>query len=171
MTAWRASSNWQGMRRCSSTCPKRARRDATRMSRNDARTSHGSRDAPEPDSAQLTTARDWLAGARPRTLPAAVVPVVVGTSVASAQGSVIWWRSGYALLVAVAIQVGTNYANDYSDGIRGTDTERVGPVRLVAAGLAPARDVRTASLCSFGVAAVAGLVLAVATTPWLLVVG
>ena len=142
------------------------------MSRNAARTSLGSRDAPESDRAQtLTSARDWLAGARPRTLPAAVVPVVVGTAVASADGSVIWWRSGYALLVAVAIQVGTNYANDYSDGIRGTDTERVGPVRLVAGGLAPARDVRTASFCAFGVAAVAGLVLAIATTPWLLVVG
>ena len=122
-----------------------------------------------PDS--LTAARDWVAGARPRTLPAAVVPVVVGTAVASADGSVIWWRSLYALIVALAIQIGTNYANDYSDGVRGTDAERVGPVRLVAGGLASPRAVRTASFCAFGVAGVAGLVLALATTPWLLVVG
>ena len=142
------------------------------MSRNASRTFPASRDAPEPGRAHsLTAARDWVAGARPRTLPAAVVPVVVGTAVASAGGAVIWWRSLYALIVAVAIQVGTNYANDYSDGVRGTDAERVGPVRLVAGGLAPARQVRTASFYAFGVAAVAGLVLALATTRWLLVVG
>jgi len=99
------------------------------------------------------------------------VPVVVGTAVASADGAVIWWRSLYALIVALAVQIGTNYANDYSDGVRGTDAERVGPVRLVAGGLAHPRDVRTASFCAFGVAGVAGLVLALATTPWLLVVG
>ena len=142
------------------------------MSRNAAPITHGSRGAPERDRARsLTTARDWVAGARPRTLPAAVVPVVVGTAVASADGSVIWWRSLYALIVALAIQIGTNYANDYSDGIRGTDSERVGPVRLVASGLAHPREVRAASFCAFGIACVAGLVLALATTPWLLVVG
>jgi 1,4-dihydroxy-2-naphthoate octaprenyltransferase len=100
-----------------------------------------------------------------------VVPVLVGTAVAAADGSVIWWRSLYALIVALAIQVGTNYANDYSDGVRGTDTERVGPVRLVAAGLAAPKDVRAASFYAFGIAGVAGLVLALATTPWLIAVG
>ena len=142
------------------------------MSRNAAPTSPASRGGPETGRAHsLTAARDWVAGARPRTLPAAVVPVVVGTAVASADGSVIWWRSLYALIVALAIQIGTNYANDYSDGVRGTDAERVGPVRLVAGGLASPHEVRTASFCAFGVAGVAGLVLALATTPWLLVVG
>lgn len=142
------------------------------MSRNAAPISHGSHGAPERGRASnVTSARDWVAGARPRTLPAAVVPVVVGTAVASADGSVIWWRSLYALIVALGIQIGTNYANDYADGIRGTDAERVGPSRLVAAGIAAPREVKVASFCAFGVAGVAGLVLALATTPWLLVVG
>ena len=113
----------------------------------------------------------WLAGARPRTLPAAVVPVLVGTAVASAEGRVIWWRAIAAMVTALAIQVGTNYANDYHDGIRGTDADRVGPVRLVASGLASPPAVRAAALTSFGVAAAAGLALAAATTWWLLVVG
>ena len=113
----------------------------------------------------------WVAGARVRTLPAAVVPVVVGTAVASAQGTVIWWRAAAALVVALAIQVGTNYANDYHDGIRGTDDARVGPVRLVAGGLATPAAVRRAAVVAFGVAAVAGLVLAATVTWWLLVVG
>ena len=104
-------------------------------------------------------------------MPAAVVPVAVGTAIAGAQGPVIWWRSGYALIVALGIQIGTNYANDYSDGIRGTDEGRVGPVRLVAGKLAPPSEVRRAAWYAFGIAAVAGLVLALATTPWLLAVG
>ena len=88
----------------------------------------------------MTTARDWLAGARPRTLPAAVAPVLVGTAVAAWEDHVIWGRALLALVVALALQVGVNYANDYSDGIRGTDAARVGPVRLVGQGLAaPAR--------------------------------
>ena len=113
----------------------------------------------------------WSAGARPRTLPAAVVPVVVGTAVASAQGTVIWWRAIAALVASLAIQVGTNYANDYHDGIRGTDDARVGPVRLVASGLAAPAAVKRAALLAFGVAAVAGLALAAATTWWLILVG
>jgi 1,4-dihydroxy-2-naphthoate octaprenyltransferase len=113
----------------------------------------------------------WVAGARVRTLPAAVVPVVVGTAVASAEGSVVWWRALAALIVALAIQVGTNYANDYHDGIRGTDDARVGPVRLVAGGLAAPASVRLAALLSFVVAAVAGLALAVAVSWWLVPVG
>jgi 1,4-dihydroxy-2-naphthoate octaprenyltransferase len=113
----------------------------------------------------------WVAGARPRTLPVAVVPVAVGTAVASAQGSVIWWRAAAALAVSLAIQVGTNYANDYSDGVRGTDAVRVGPVRLVASGLASPPAVKRAAIGAFGVAAVAGLALTAAVGPELLVVG
>jgi 1,4-dihydroxy-2-naphthoate octaprenyltransferase len=113
----------------------------------------------------------WVAGARPRTLPVAVVPVAVGTAVASAQGSVIWWRAVAALAVSLAIQVGTNYANDYSDGVRGTDAVRVGPVRLVASGLASPPAVKRAAIGAFGVAAVAGLALTAAVGPELLVVG
>jgi 1,4-dihydroxy-2-naphthoate octaprenyltransferase len=113
----------------------------------------------------------WVTGARPRTLPAAVVPVVVGTAVASTQGDVVWWRALAALVVALAIQVGTNYANDYSDGVRGADEGRVGPVRLVAAGLAPPAAVRRAAVLAFAVAAAAGVALAAAVGPELLVVG
>jgi 1,4-dihydroxy-2-naphthoate octaprenyltransferase len=113
----------------------------------------------------------WVAGARPRTLPAAVIAVVVGTAVASAQGTVTWWRAVAALVVSVAIQVGTNYANDYSDGKRGTDAVRVGPVRLVASGLASPEAVKRAALGSFAVAAAAGLALASVAGWWLILVG
>ena len=115
--------------------------------------------------------RRWILGARLRTLPSAVVPVIVGTSVA-AGGEIIWWRAAAALVVAVALQVATNYANDLSDGARGTDgPQRVGPVRLVGSGMASPAEVRVAMLAAFAVAAVAGLTLAVAVTPWLLLVG
>ena len=113
----------------------------------------------------------WVVGARPRTLPAAVVPVLVGTAVASSQGGIVWWRAAAAMVVSVAIQVGTNYANDYSDGVRGTDDVRVGPVRLVAGGLASARSVKRAAFCAFGVAGLVGLTLVAAVGPELLVVG
>jgi 1,4-dihydroxy-2-naphthoate octaprenyltransferase len=113
----------------------------------------------------------WLLGARLRTLPAAVVPVAVGTAVAAQDVDVIAWRAVAALVVALAIQVGTNYANDYHDGVRGTDDDRVGPVRLVASGLAPARAVKRAAFASFAVAAAAGVGLAVAVGPELIVVG
>ena len=119
----------------------------------------------------MTTAGHWLAGARPRTLPAAVVPVAVGTAVAASQGELTPWRVVAALVVALAIQVATNYANDYSDGIRGTDDARVGPVRLVAQGLATPRAVRLAAFISFAVAALSGLALAIAIGPELVVVG
>ena len=115
--------------------------------------------------------RRWILGARLRTLPAAVVPVIVGTSVA-AGGGIIWWRAAAALVVALALQVATNYANDLSDGVRGTDgPQRVGPVRLVGSGMASSAEVRIAMLAAFAVAAVAGLTLAAAVTPWLLLVG
>jgi 1,4-dihydroxy-2-naphthoate octaprenyltransferase len=117
----------------------------------------------------------WVAGARPRTLPAAVVPVLVGTAcaVGEGEGGIVWWRAGAALVAALAIQVGTNYANDYSDGKRGTDhpSRRVGPVRLVGSGLASPAAVKRAALAAFGVAAVAGLALAVAVDLRLLLVG
>jgi 1,4-dihydroxy-2-naphthoate octaprenyltransferase len=113
----------------------------------------------------------WVVGARPRTLPAAVVPVAVGTAAAAGETDVIAWRALAALVVALAIQVGTNYANDYADGVRGTDAERVGPTRLVASGLATASAVRWAALASFGVAAVAGVALAAVTSWWVLLVG
>ena len=116
-------------------------------------------------------ANAWVEGARPKTLPAAIVPVLVGTAVAYSQADVIWWRAVAALVVALAIQVGTNYANDYSDGIRGTDDARVGPLRLVASGIKPATAVKRAAFVAFGVAAVAGLALAAAVSWWLLAVG
>ncbi|HTW99907.1 MAG TPA: 1,4-dihydroxy-2-naphthoate polyprenyltransferase [Acidimicrobiales bacterium] len=114
---------------------------------------------------------EWVAGARPRTLPAALVPVAVGIAVADAEASVVWWRAALALVVSLAIQVGTNYANDYSDGVRGTDEARVGPVRLVAGGLARPAAVRAAAVGAFGVAGACGLALAVAVSPWLVLVG
>ena len=113
----------------------------------------------------------WIIGARPRTLPAAVVPVAVGAAAAVGVADIVWWRVGLALLVSVALQVGVNYANDYSDGVRGTDDVRVGPQRLVASGLAEPAAVKRAAFLSFGVAAVAGLGLALDTSLWLLVVG
>jgi 1,4-dihydroxy-2-naphthoate octaprenyltransferase len=113
----------------------------------------------------------WLLGARPRTLPAAVVPVALGVASAAGRGGEVWWRAAPALVVSVALQVGVNYANDYSDGVRGTDDVRVGPARLVASRLASPRAVKTAALVAFGVAALAGLVLAAVTSWWLLAVG
>jgi 1,4-dihydroxy-2-naphthoate octaprenyltransferase len=115
--------------------------------------------------------RVWVLGARIRTLPASAVPVVVGTAVAIADGHVIWWRAALALVVSVALQVGTNYANDYSDGIRGTDAVRVGPVRLVGSGLKSPAAVRAAALGSFAVAGTGGLVLAAVAGWWLVAVG
>jgi 1,4-dihydroxy-2-naphthoate octaprenyltransferase len=112
-----------------------------------------------------------VAGARPRTLPAAVVPVVVGSGVAIGYSRFSAWRAALALIVALALQVGVNYANDYSDGVRGTDEVRVGPVRLVASGLARPRQVLAAALACFAVAGAAGLALAATTSWWLLLVG
>ncbi len=114
----------------------------------------------------------WITGARPRTLPAAVVPVAVGAAAAVGEpGEFVAWRVGAALVVSLALQVGVNYANDYSDGVRGTDDVRVGPTRLVASGLASASAVKRAAMSAFGVAAVAGLAIALSTSLWLLVVG
>jgi 1,4-dihydroxy-2-naphthoate polyprenyltransferase len=114
----------------------------------------------------------WVQGARPRTLVAAVCPVLVGTAAAAAEGPLVPWRALAALIVALALQVGVNYANDYSDGLRGADTPaRLGPTRLTAAGLAAPAAVRRAAALAFAVAAVAGLALAVAVDLRLLLVG
>ena len=119
----------------------------------------------------MTTAAHWLEGARPRTLPAALAPVLVGTGAAAAEQGLRPVRALLALVVALALQVGVNYANDYSDGVRGTDADRVGPLRLVGSGAAPPQAVLRAALACFGVAALAGLVLAVLTTLWLVPLG
>ncbi|MBU6241645.1 MAG: 1,4-dihydroxy-2-naphthoate polyprenyltransferase, partial [Acidobacteria bacterium] len=92
----------------------------------------------------MVTVNPWIAGARPKTLPAAVVPVAVGLSVAAGEDAVRWWLGVPALVVSLALQVGVNYANDYSDGIRGTDDVRVGPLRLVGSGLVAPHKVKWA---------------------------
>lgn len=125
----------------------------------------------------MATPAEWIAGARPRTLPAAAAPVLVGTG-AAAQATA-WDPAGtrtllavLALGVALALQVGVNYANDYSDGVRGTDLDRVGPVRLTAAGLARPAQVKAAALISFGIGGLFGLMLVLLTGHWwLLAVG
>lgn len=119
----------------------------------------------------MAVAGQWIAGARPRTLGAAVAPVLVGTAAASLEENIQWGYAIGALVVALALQVGVNYANDYSDGMRGTDRDRRGPLRLTAAGLAPPNAVRRAALLSFGVAAVVGLWLSLAVDARLLLIG
>ncbi|MBD8079489.1 1,4-dihydroxy-2-naphthoate polyprenyltransferase [Cellulosimicrobium arenosum] len=120
----------------------------------------------------MATRTEWVAGARPRTLPAAATPVIVGSGAAAQVDGFALWPALLALGVALALQVGVNYANDYSDGIRGTDLDRVGPTRLTATGAAAPRAVRDAAFASFGVAALLGLVLcAVSGHWWLLAVG
>ena len=120
----------------------------------------------------MTTAAQWIAGARVKTLPAAVVPVAVGTAAARVElAEIIWWRAVAALVVALALQIATNYANDYSDGIRGTDDDRSGPMRLVGSGVASPKAVKLAALAWFGIAGVVGLALAVAVGWELLIVG
>ncbi len=119
----------------------------------------------------MATPAQWLEGARPRTLPAAVSPVLAGTGVAAYVDHAVWWKAALALVVSLALQVGVNYANDYSDGIRGTDAARVGPLRLVGSGVATPGSVKAAAFTAFGVAVVAGLLLAVTTSWWLVLVG
>ncbi len=117
----------------------------------------------------MTSVSNWVAGARPRTLVAAIAPVMVATAFAGSE-----WSPGRALLaltVSLSLQIGVNYANDYSDGIRGTDDSRIGPMRLTASGLATPGAVKAAAAISFLVAAFAGLALASLTTWWLILVG
>ena len=118
---------------------------------------------------QLPKLKLWFEGARPKTIPAAVVPVIVGT--ASVESSLTIYRLLLALVVSIALQVGVNYANDYSDGIRGTDQDRVGPRRLVGSELVSAKRVKLAAGISFLVAAIAGLVLAIVTSLFLILIG
>jgi 1,4-dihydroxy-2-naphthoate octaprenyltransferase len=113
----------------------------------------------------------WIAGARPRTLPNAIAPVIAGTGGAAWLHAAVWWKALLALAVAVALIIGVNFANDYSDGIRGTDDNRAGPVRLVGSRLATPRSVLTVAMLSMSVGAVAGLALAVTSAPWLIAVG
>ena len=120
----------------------------------------------------MATLGQWVEGARPRTLPAAIAPVVVGTGLAINADSLRIGRACLAVVVALALQIGVNFANDYSDGIRGTDNNRVGPVRLVGQGMASPRSVRLAAFIAFGIACLAGLALVIATQAWwLLLVG
>ena len=121
----------------------------------------------------MASAREWLAGTRPRTLPAAVVPVLIGSGVAAGYGKFSLWRAALALVVALALQIGVNFANDYSDGVRGSDSaeRRVGPMRLVGSGLASPRQVKLAAFGCFFVACCAGLALAAVTSWWLVLAG
>lgn len=124
------------------------------------------------ETAPRPTPTQWLAGARPRTLPAACSPVIAGTGLAVFEHGASWLAAILALVVSVALQVGVNYANDYSDGIRGTDAVRVGPLRLVGSGLASPPLVKRAAFIAFGIAGLAGLGLVIMTQQWwLLAVG
>ncbi len=118
-----------------------------------------------------TGVRLWIAGARLRTLPAAIAPVAVGTGAAAFDDGVVWWKALLALGVSLALQVGVNYANDYSDGIKGTDEDRVGPLRLVGSGLVPPARVKAAALGFLGLGAALGFVLAATSSWWLLLIG
>jgi 1,4-dihydroxy-2-naphthoate octaprenyltransferase len=113
----------------------------------------------------------WVEGARPRTLPNALAPVIAGTGAAAWLHAAVWWKALLALAVAVALIVGVNFANDYSDGIRGTDDDRAGPVRLVGSRLATPRSVLAAALTALTVGALAGLALALSSAAWLVAVG
>jgi 1,4-dihydroxy-2-naphthoate octaprenyltransferase len=120
----------------------------------------------------MATAREWLEGARLRTLPASASPVVAGSGLAWFVGGFSWWKAVLCLAVALAIQIGCNYANDYSDGVRGSDANRVGPVRLVGSGAAKPAHVKLVAFAWFFAACAAGLALAVATGRlWLIAVG
>jgi len=110
----------------------------------------------------------WIIGARVKTLPAAVAPVLIGTAYAT---QISWLNALLAMLVALFLQIAVNYSNDYSDGIKGTDSNRVGPIRLVASGLATAKSVKQAAVISFVIAAIAGTILAINVSYWLIVVG
>ena len=111
----------------------------------------------------------WILGARPRTLPAAIAPVVVATALAGSDWN--WFRAALALKVGVWLQIAVNYANDYSDGIKGSDANRIGPTRLVASGLATAKQVKVAAFISFAIASIAGIWLSLLSSPVLLLVG
>lgn len=111
----------------------------------------------------------WILGARPRTLSAAIAPVVIASALAGSDFN--WFRAALALKVGVWLQIGVNFANDYSDGVKGTDENRIGPIRLVASGLASAKAVKNAAFLSFFIASIAGVWLSLLTSPVLILVG
>jgi len=117
----------------------------------------------------MTTREQWIAGARPKTLPAAIAPVIVGTAFAGYNATL--FNTFLALVVALGLQIGVNYANDYSDGIKGIDADRVGPMRLVGSGAATPNAVKKAAIISFAISALAGLLIASRTSWWLLIIG
>ena len=117
----------------------------------------------------MTSLDTWVKGGRPRTLAAAIAPVIVGSALAGMHAMLL--RAALALVVSLALQIGVNYSNDYSDGIRGTDSDRVGPIRIVASGLATPAAVKRAAFIAFSIAGIAGVALAALTTWWLLIVG
>jgi len=120
----------------------------------------------------VATVGEWVSGMRPRTLPNSVVPVAVGTALVFSLGGFVWWKALLALLVSLSLQIGVNFANDYSDGVKGTDTEeRTGPTRLTATGLARPGQVLATALGSFAAAGVVGLVLVATSSWWLLLIG
>lgn len=119
----------------------------------------------------MATTAEWIEGARPKTLPNAIAPVIVGSGAAASIDGFEWWKALLALIVAVALIIGVNFANDYSDGIRGTDDERVGPLRLVGSGLAQPRTVKLAAFACFGLAGIAGIAVSVTSAWWLILVG
>lgn len=134
------------------------------------------RDATHPwielEDRRVATVSEWVSGLRPRTLPNSIVPVAVGTALAFSLGGLVWWKALLALMVSMALQIGVNFANDYSDGVKGTDTEeRTGPARLTATGLARPEQVLAAALGSFVLAGLVGLVLVATTSWWLLLLG
>jgi 1,4-dihydroxy-2-naphthoate octaprenyltransferase len=122
-------------------------------------------------TASGATPRDWLTGARPHTWANAIAPVLAGTGAAIWDDGASWWRAILAVIVAMALIIGVNYANDYSDGIRGTDDDRTGPLRLTGSGLVPPKRVKYAAFLCFGVAGVAGIVLSLASSWWLIIAG
>ena len=122
-------------------------------------------------SVHVASTSDWISAARPRTLSVSLAAVAVGVGVARATGHLDWWHALLALVVALSMQIGTNYANDYSDGVRGTDARRVGPLRLVASGRASPDAVKRAAIVTYAVGALCGLVLAIVTSPWLIALG
>ena len=119
----------------------------------------------------MATIAEWIEGARPKTLPNAIAPVLVGTGAAASIGGFNWWRALLALAVSIALIIGVNFANDYSDGVRGTDDERVGPLRLVGSGAASPQAVKRAAIGCLAAASVAGVALSLASAWWLILVG
>lgn len=119
----------------------------------------------------MATTAEWIEGARPKTLPNAIAPVLVGTGAAASIDGFVWWKALLALVVSIALIIGVNFANDYSDGIRGTDDDRVGPLRLTGSRLATPNSVKYAAASFLGIAAVAGLALSLASAWWLILIG